>query len=298
MLEFTKMHPDVKAAIRLQELDNQLAELRREAAAFPKHIAQVATEHASSMGRLEMDEAALLANRKERKRLESEIQAQNPKISKLRDQMLAAKNDEQYRAFQNGIESSETGIRKLEDRILELMAESEPLEKSVKAAERALADITKQVESEEAHAREKTAADVKTIAELQDRRKKLAAEISPTVLKEYEYLRKSRRGIAVAEVNDGRCAACHIGLRPQFAQELRSSDKVIYCEGCGRILIDDPQAKDAAYDFRITFDSALSPHQVTQTLEALADYYRACGGAGLQVDFDVEEVLISELVHA
>ena len=85
-----------------------------------------------------MDKAALLANGKERKRLEGEIQVQNQKISKLRDQMLASKNNDQYRAFQNEIEFCEAEIRKHEDRILELMSESDPLEKNVKAAETAL----------------------------------------------------------------------------------------------------------------------------------------------------------------
>ena len=98
------MHSDVIAAIRLQEVDNQAAELTREVAAFPKHIALIETKLAGSIRRLEMDKAALQANSKERKRLEGEAQIQNQKISKLRDQMLSAKNNEQYRAFQHEIE--------------------------------------------------------------------------------------------------------------------------------------------------------------------------------------------------
>src|ERR1041385_2708875 len=132
------MHSDVIAAIRLQEVDNQAAELTREVAAFPKHISLIETKLAGSIRRLEMDKAALQANSKERKRLEGEAQIQNQKISKLRDQMLSAKNNEQYRAFQHEIEFCEAEIRKHEDRILELMAESEPLDRNVTAAEGAL----------------------------------------------------------------------------------------------------------------------------------------------------------------
>src|SRR5579864_2096634 len=152
------MHSDVKAAVRLQEADNEAAELSKEIAALPKHIALIETKLAGALRRLEVDKAALLANGKERKRLEGEIQLQNQKISKLRDQMLAAKNNEQYRAFQNEIEFCEAEIRKHEDRILELMSESEPLEKNVKAAETALAADKKQVEAEKVQARDKTAA--------------------------------------------------------------------------------------------------------------------------------------------
>lgn len=46
--------------------------------------------------------------------------------------------------------------------------------------------------------------------------------------------------------------------------------------------------------FSIAFDSQLSPQQVKGTLTALADYYRAVGGVGLQVDFELEDVLIIE----
>lgn len=234
------MHSDVKAAIRLQEADNEAAELTKEIAALPKHIASIENKLAGALRRLEVDKAALLANGKERKRLEGEIQIQNQKISKLRDQMLAAKNNDQYRAFQNEIEFCEAEIRKHEDRILELMSESDPLDKNVKAAEATLAEEKKQVEAEKLLAREKTAADEKALAEVRTRRGGIAAEITPSILNNYERLRKARRGIAVAEVIDGRCTACHIAVRPQFMQELRRGDKVMCCESCGRILVYNP----------------------------------------------------------
>src|SRR5690242_14098643 len=215
------MHPDVKATVRLQEVDNQSAELSREVAELPKHIASIESKLAGALRRLEMDKAALIANAKERKRLEGEIQVQNQKISKLRDQMLAAKNNEQYRAFQHEIEFCETEIRKYEDRILDLMSESDPLEKNVNAAEAKLSEEKKLVDAEKVQAHDKTAADEKALAELKARRAGIVSEINAHVLREYERLRKARRGVAVAEVNEGRCTACHIGVRPQFMQELR-----------------------------------------------------------------------------
>jgi len=44
------------------------------------------------------------------------------KISKLKGQMVEAKTNEQYRAFQSEIDFCQAEIRKLEDRILDLMA--------------------------------------------------------------------------------------------------------------------------------------------------------------------------------
>lgn len=46
--------------------------------------------------------------------------------------------------------------------------------------------------------------------------------------------------------------------------------------------------------FNIVFAPDLSADQVKATLAALADYYRACGGVGLRMDFEVADVLVEE----
>src|SRR5262252_818377 len=93
------MLPDLKLVIRLQEIDNRLAELTKEIAALPVHIAEIEKKLTSHERKLEADRAALTANQKDRKKCESDIETQNQKISKLKDQMLGAKTNEQYRAF-------------------------------------------------------------------------------------------------------------------------------------------------------------------------------------------------------
>src|SRR5258708_7394658 len=164
------MLPDIKHAIRLQLLDDRVAELTKEIAAFPKHIAEIEKRLETHQRRLEADRAALVANQKERKRLEGDIQVQDQKISKLKNQMMEAKTNEQYHASQHEIRFCEGEIRRIEDRILELMTESEPLEKNVKAAEIDLAKEKKQVDAEKADARERTAADQKEIDALKAER--------------------------------------------------------------------------------------------------------------------------------
>src|SRR6266850_1724283 len=124
------MLPDLKLVIRLQDVDTRLAELAREIADLPRHVTEIEKKLISHERKLEADRAALAANQKERKKCEGDIQIQEQKISKLKDQMLQAKTNEQYRAFQHEIEYCQTEIRKSEDRILELMGESEPLEKN------------------------------------------------------------------------------------------------------------------------------------------------------------------------
>jgi predicted nucleic acid-binding Zn-ribbon protein len=234
------MLPDLTLVIRLQEIDNRLTELAREIAALPKHIAEIEKRLVSHERKLDADRAALAANQKERKKCEGDIQLQEQKISKLKDQMLQVKTNEQYRAFQNEIEFCQKEIRKLEDRILELMSESEPLDKNVKAAEAALKAEKAEVEAEKNVARERTAADQKSAKEMEQQRAAAVKELTPSVYQRYERVRKGRHGVAVAEAVEGRCSVCNMTLRLQFFQDLKRGEEIMGCESCQRILYYNP----------------------------------------------------------
>ncbi len=234
------MIPDLRIAIHLQGLDQHIAELRREIAALPKHIAEIEKQLDQHLRRLEADRAALSGNQKERKRVEGEVQSQQQKISKLKEQMLEAKTNEQYRAFQHEIEFCEQEIHKFEDRILDLMSESEALEKNVRAAEAGLRSEKEQVEREKEEALKRAATAQQEMDECLGDRGRSVTEMTPVVYRAYERIRKKRRGIAVAEVVDGLCLACNLALRPQFYQDVRKNEQVLYCESCGRIMYCNP----------------------------------------------------------
>lgn len=234
------MNPDIHLVTKLQNIDIRIAALEKEVAALPKHIAEIEKALDSHVRRLESDRAALTVNGKDRKKLEGDIQVHEQKISKLRDQMLQAKTNEQYRAFQNEISYLEQEIRKAEDRILDLMGASEPLEINVKKAESSLAKEKQDVEAEKKEARERTAADQKQAAELKTERAGLVAQIKPALYSLYERIRRKWHGIVVAEVEHGRCTECQIVLRPQLFQDVRRGDQVYTCESCGRMLSYNP----------------------------------------------------------
>jgi predicted nucleic acid-binding Zn-ribbon protein len=248
------MTADMEQVTRLQSLDLKIRELEREIATLPKHIVQIEKALDSHLRRLEADRAALAANQKERKQLDDDIKVENQKLSKLKDQMLGAKTNEQYRAFQNEIGFCEQAIRKAEDRILDLMAEGEPLDANVKQAESALKEEKQQVEGEKTRARERTAIDQKELDQCKTERKGLVGGLKPQVYSAYERIRKKWHGSAVAEATDGRCSACQIMLRPQFFQDLRNTDQLMFCESCGRILFYNPP---------VSFEQHLAaqPHQ-------------------------------------
>ena len=52
----------------------------------------------------------------------------------------------------------------------------------------------------------------------------------------YNQLRQHRGGIAVSSISEGACDSCGTTLTPAQEQSIRSSDRVINCPSCGRIL--------------------------------------------------------------
>jgi len=234
------MTPEIESILRVQSLDLRIAELEKEIATLPKQIAEIEKALDTHNRRLEADKAALSGNQKDRKRLEDDIKVQEQKVSKLRDQMMLAKTNDQYRAFQHEIEFCQQEIRKAEDKILDLMGEAETLEGAVKRAEAALQEERRTVETAKARARDRSAEDERFLSDARAERLDRAKDLGPRISQVYDRLRKRWHGVAVAEATDGRCSACQIALRPQYFQDLKKADQLILCESCGRILYYKP----------------------------------------------------------
>jgi predicted nucleic acid-binding Zn-ribbon protein len=234
------MLQDLVLALRLQALDRKIASLESGIATLPKHIAEIEKRLEVHKRRLEGDRSALAANVRDRRKMEGEIQVYQAKMSKLREQMGAAKTNEHYQAFQKEIAFLEGEIRKCEDKIIGLMEHSEPLDKAVKAAEISLKTEEKDVEAEKVTARDRTAVDQKASAELKAERKTITDQMTPKIYTEYERVRKKTKNTPIADATDGRCSACQIALRPQFFQDLRKQDQIMFCESCSRLLTYNP----------------------------------------------------------
>jgi len=242
------MHPDVALVNQLQALDLRIAALEKEVAELPRHIALIEKTLDSHLRKLSADKAALAANQKDRKNLEGEIQLHQSKISKLRDQMTQAKNNEQFKAFQNEIDYAEKEIRKAEDRTVELLGAAEPLEANVKLAEVAFKQEQKQVEAEKAEARQRTAEHQAELDKLRGEHKIAFGTLPKPIAATYERIRRKWKGTVAAEASAGRCQACQMVLRPQVFQDLRKGINLMQCESCQRFLYYVPPVTSSAVD--------------------------------------------------
>ncbi|MBC7928300.1 MAG: hypothetical protein H7039_21885 [Bryobacteraceae bacterium] len=234
------MSPQLEAVLCLQSLDERAAALQKEIAALPKHVAEIERKLDAHLRRLESDRAALIASQKQRKSLEEDIKVYQQKIAKLKDQMLGAKTNEQYRAFQNEISYAENQTREAEDQIIVHMEASEPLDTVVKASEVQFAQEKKVVVQEQEQARKTMEVNQAALKAILAERHQLATTIEARILAQYERAKKRWHTSGIADATAGRCDACHISLRPQFFQELKQGGLVMTCESCGRILYYNP----------------------------------------------------------
>ncbi len=230
------MTPEIQSVLRLQSLDLRAAQLKKEIDALPKHVAEIEKKLELHKRRLEADRTALATNLKAKRNFEDDIKAQEQKMSKLRDQMAAAKTNDHYKTFQSEITFCEQAIAKAEDGILQTMGEAESLDKTVKAAEASLKQEVLQVEAEQERARKRSAEDRQFLQQALLERQQIAASLDKKLNISYERIRKKWNGVVVADATSGRCSACHMTLRPQFLQEIKVSTSLSYCESCGRLL--------------------------------------------------------------
>lgn len=233
------MNPDLERLKELQQLDTAIAGLKAEVAAIPKRVQQIETKLSSAKKRVEDAKAAIKANELERRNHEHEIQSENNKIVKFREQSSSVKTNEQYKALLSEIAHAEQSIKGHEDKILDTMVALDGVNAEIKAAEAALKAETAVNENEknqvQAEGKQKEAA----LAERQEHRKQLRSGITESVLTHYERVAKAR-GTGIAEARGQRCLGCQVMQRPQVWQDIKNGESAIECSSCSRILFYDP----------------------------------------------------------
>ena len=232
------MNPDLEKLIELQGVEREIARLTAEVAALPGRVAAIEAQLADTRAQVEKAKAAIAANLNDRRRQEQKIQDEQQKISKYRDQSLAVKTNEQYKALLQEIQFAENEIRGCEDRILEGMVGNEDLEKKQKASEAELKAEMAEIEKEKAEARAVTAKDEAELAQWNAKRDTLRQAIAPDHVAYYDRVLAVRKS-ALAEARDHKCSACQVMLRPQTYNEVRSNEHIIACDSCQRILYYD-----------------------------------------------------------
>ncbi len=229
--------------LAVQELDRKLDALRHQRATLPERTRLVA---------LAGERAALLEKRAEidsqrhdlgrgQKRLEDEVALIDARIEQETGRLYGgnAGGVKELQALQEEIEG--LGRRKalVEDQIIEIMEQIEPVDAALerlRVEERAI-DESEQDVSEALGAAE---ADIdELVATVDAQRTERTAGVSPELLAIYDRLRAEPGRVAVARLVGFTCHGCHLDLAAMEVDRLKKlpQDELVHCDECGCILV-------------------------------------------------------------
>ena len=145
------MNPDLTRLIRLQQLETAADEARRKIADHPARTQALDARLQAARDAVGGIKARMAAAADKRRVEEKEVAGVQTRLAKYKDQLLEVKTNREYTAMLHEIEAAQNDIRTREDRILEIMMESDELNAAIKTSEAELKAAEKDVAAERAH---------------------------------------------------------------------------------------------------------------------------------------------------
>ena len=230
------MQDEVRALLILQDRDRRLMALARDLEKLPQDEARAKMKLASDEAAVTKAHQALLDCELRVKKIELDAETRRTTIKRLKLQQFETRKNEEFVALGHEITRYEKELDDFETRELEAMEEVDGFRSAHKAAEAARANTRKLVDEDLASIKqrhERMEADRK---ELLVEREKLLANAPESILPLYNRLMKSKDGLAIAPMREGKCEGCHMKLIASTIMKVQAGKEIAQCEDCGRIL--------------------------------------------------------------
>ena len=225
----------------LHEIDEQAVAREHVLAKHPEARREHAARVTAARAAVQAIDQRLADSLKRRRVLDGEIAAYDVQQQRFEQQLLSVTTQHQLEAMQHEIAAVRAKRDVLENEALERL---DAEERDTKARpEKAHALERAEAEAQSTLARlDAEAATIKAeLVALEARRAETAAALPAAARTRYEKLRAGRAGRAVAAIENGACGGCHRGLPPHALQEARRREKLLLCDGCGRLLMLAPE---------------------------------------------------------
>lgn len=228
------------ALYHLQQIDSQIDKIKIVRGELPLEVEDLEDEIAGLETRISNFEAdkekeeQFIVDRK------NAIKESETLIKRYKDQQNNVRNNREYDSLTKEIEFQTLEIQLAEKKIKEAQFKIEHLENEIASAKEILEIRNQDLDAKKSELQDIVAETEKEENDLTIRSKENATLIEDRLLLAYKRIRKNmRNGLAVVQIERDACGGCYNKIPPQHQMDIKLHKKVIVCEYCGRILVDD-----------------------------------------------------------
>jgi predicted nucleic acid-binding Zn-ribbon protein len=236
----------LKALYELQTIHTKIDKIRQVRGELPMEVADLEDDVAGLETRIQKIKSELDDLEDDIVTRKNLIKDSQSNIKKYETQLNEVKNNREYDAISKEIEIQGLDIQVSEKKIREFGFE---IVTKTQVYEKALADLEARksdLDAKKAELGTITAETQKDENELTTQAEKAKAGIEERLMFAYNRLRgNAKNGLAVVTIQRDSCSGCFNHIPPQRQSDIRQRKKIIVCEHCGRILVDEQMALEA-----------------------------------------------------
>ena len=230
----------LKALYELQTLHTKIDKIRQIRGELPMEVADLEDEVAGLETRIQKFKAELDETEDAIVTRKNMIKEAQNLIKKYDTQLKEVKNNREYDALTKEVEIQSLEIQVCEKKIREHGFE---IASKTEIYEKAQADLDSRrndLEIKKSELQTITSETEKDELALSKKAEKAESGIEDRLLVAYRRLRgNANNGLAVVTIDRDSCSGCFNQIPPQRQLDIRQRKKIIVCEHCGRILVDE-----------------------------------------------------------
>ena len=223
----------------LQQVDSKIDKIRIIRGELPLEVQDLEDEIAGMETRIAKFYEELEKFSNDIVNYKNKIKEATALIKKYEEQQNNVRNNREYESLTKEIEYQSLDIQLCEKRINDCTKKSEMLKISLNETNARLEERKGDLELKKNELSSIVEETEKEEQELMVRSQESEQLIEERLLTAYKRIRKNaRNGLAVVKIERDACGGCYNKIPPQHQLDIRMHKKIIVCEYCGRILID------------------------------------------------------------
>ena len=236
----------LRALFSLQLVDSEIDKIRTLRGELPLEVQDLEDEVEGLETRIHNLKAETAELEKAVSSKTNEITSAQALIKKYEEQQNNVRNNREYDSLSKEIEFQTLEIELCNKKIREFTVQAAEKKEVMDEAVNALEERKRDLESKKSELEDITRDTQKEEEQLDEKSKELQTRIEERLLTAYKRIRSNaRNGLAVVSVQRYACGGCFNQIPPQRQLDIRSRKKIIVCEYCGRILVDDEIVKES-----------------------------------------------------